>query len=170
MDFLSPEARASVDALGDDQRAALALVLKSIAESLARLSDGLLRDEPWPEEPALTNPQAMVLNPDRPRRHAPWRSVLTPNQTMVVLRMLVDGEPTVTIAAQAHCAKTGVAEVASEYATQIAALKGESPEERERHFASLHRQMLHRWQAAGNSINYQPEVPVGESRLSRLAK
>lgn len=170
MDFLSPETRASVDTLGADQRAVLASVLKSIAESLASLSDGLLRDEPWPEEPALTNPQAIVLNPEKPRRHAPWRSVLTPNQTIFVLRMLVDGEPAVTIAAQARCAKTSVAEVASEYATQIAALKGEDAQEQERHFASLHRQMLHRWQAAGNSIDYQPEAPVGETRLSRLVK
>lgn len=170
MDCLNPDARAMLDALSDAQRAALAAVLKGIAHDLSALAECLTHDEPWPEEPPMTNPQAPVLHPEKPRRHEPWRSQLTPNQTMIALRLLVGEQPTVSIAAQARCTKAAVTTVASEYARQIDAMRNDPPEKREATLTSLHRQMLHRWQAAGHSIDHQPEVPIGESRLSRLAK
>lgn len=146
--LLTAKTKARFDALEPAHRETFGMVLAEIGAAIAR--DVM---PPLPRE-------GIQLGAGTPRRRQPWRSRLTPNQTILAVRMLVKCAPIVTVAAEARCDASGVAAVASEYASQIESMKDQTGAALDRSMASLHRQMLHRWQAAGNSIDSQPESPA----------
>lgn len=89
----------------------------------------------------------------------PWAGKLTPNQTLLVVRLLAEGAAEVTAAAHANCSAQAVSDVVRRYEPEIRSIGACRPEERRSALASLYRDMLLQWEAAGRDPAYQPEEP-----------
>lgn len=132
-------------------------------------------DSLWPESDAEPDADAVPSEPP-PKRMAfvgnpaanvsRWSARYTPNQCRLVVQMLADGAHKTTIAANARVTPGTVHDIAKAYRTQLEQMERMTSEKRDHYLASLYRQMLARWVAAGNEPGVQPEPPVPAKTLS----
>lgn len=107
--------------------------------------------------------------PKNPPNIVPWSLACTPNQAMLIIQLVVLGEVDVTIAVQARTDKAMVDEVEKAYSDQIGLAREMSESDRERFYASIHRQMLARWERAGHDPKSQPETAPKVLKISEAA-
>lgn len=89
----------------------------------------------------------------------PWKASYTPDKCLLAIRMLAEGSAAVTVAAGTGLEKITVSDINKQYRTQIEHASEMDDFDRERFFASMYRQFISRWVAAGNEAGVQPDGP-----------
>ena len=89
----------------------------------------------------------------------PWKALYTPNKCLLAIRMLAEGSAQVSVAAGTGLEKITVGDINKQYREQIELAADMGDDDRERFLASMYRQMLARWKAAGNDPAVQPDGP-----------
>lgn len=100
----------------------------------------------------------------------PWKASYTPDKCLLAIRMLAEGNATVSVAAGTGLEKITVSDIGKQYRTQIDLAAEMDDGDREQFFASMYRQFLARWKAAGNDPGFQPEVPLPNKGISKKGK